>query len=44
MNIENLIKLLSDSVCIGNIKKASDIAKEELGLVDPDTVLIEPRS
>lgn len=30
MNIENLIKLLSDSVCIGNIKKASDIAKKEL--------------
>ena len=30
MNIENLIKELSDSVCIGNINQASQIAKREL--------------
>ncbi len=30
MNIENLIKELSNSVCIGNIKSASEIAKREL--------------
>lgn len=30
MNIENLIKELSDSVCIGNITQSSQIAKREL--------------
>ena len=29
---------------LGTVKSVEDIAKEELGLVDPDTVIIDPQS
>ena len=29
---------------LGSVKSIEDIAKEELGLVDPDTVIIDPQS
>ena len=28
---------------LGSVKSVADIAKEELGLVDPDTVVIDPQ-
>lgn len=29
---------------LGSVKSVEDIAREELGLVDPDTVIIDPQS
>ena len=29
---------------LGSVKSLEDIAREELGLVDPDTVIIDPQS
>ena len=29
---------------LGTVKSVEDIAREELGLVDPDTVIIDPQS
>ena len=29
---------------LGSVKSVEDIAREELGLVDPDTVIIDPES
>ena len=29
---------------LGSVKSLEDIAREELGLVDPDTVMIDPQS
>ena len=29
---------------LGSVQSVEDIAKEELGLVDPDTVIIDPQS
>ena len=29
---------------LGSVKSVEDIAREELGLVDPDTVVIDPQS
>lgn len=29
---------------LGSVQSVEDIAREELGLVDPDTVIIEPQS
>ena len=37
-------ELLEKTEELGSVKSVEDIAREELGLVDPDTVILDPQS